>query len=147
STLSINDNDANFEDNDASQTLNGAQSFGGTAYAGGTRVEAEYTLTLRDPGGNIYTVIGLNINGATPGATYATIEGLAFIGPVGGCPPVGVPLPVTRTGEGPTGGTTPYTGYATPACFTPGTLIDTVEGARDIDSLQIGDWVLTLDHG
>ncbi|UYV37328.1 Hint domain-containing protein [Rhodobacteraceae bacterium D3-12] len=34
-----------------------------------------------------------------------------------------------------------------PICFTPGTLIDTPEGARRIETLCVGDAVLTRDHG
>lgn len=35
----------------------------------------------------------------------------------------------------------------TPACFTPGTLIETDHGLRLIETLQPGDLVRTLDHG
>lgn len=34
-----------------------------------------------------------------------------------------------------------------PVCFTTGTLIDTPEGARKVEDLQVGDLVLTRDHG
>ncbi|WP_162561657.1 Hint domain-containing protein [Yoonia vestfoldensis] len=34
-----------------------------------------------------------------------------------------------------------------PLCFTPGTLIDCPGGPRDIDTLAVGDLVLTRDHG
>lgn len=45
----VNDDDANFADNDGNQTLSGAQVIDGVTYVNGTRVEAEYTLTLTDP--------------------------------------------------------------------------------------------------
>jgi hypothetical protein len=34
-----------------------------------------------------------------------------------------------------------------PTCFTPGTMIDTPDGARAIEEIGIGDWVETLDNG
>jgi hypothetical protein len=142
--LSITDNDAGFEDNDSSQTLNGAQTIGGTSFASGTVVEAEYRLVLSD-GTSTWNVIGFNVNNSSP--SYATIEGLAFVGPVGGFPPVGTPLSVIAASEGPAGLSTPYSGYASPPCFTTGTLILTLDGALPVEFLQVGDRVITRDHG
>ena len=76
-------NDSNFDDSDTSQSLENAISYDGTAYASGLRVESEYEMILQDPDGNTYTVLAFNIN--EPGVTsYATVEGLAFVGGVGG---------------------------------------------------------------
>lgn len=86
-TVDVFDSDTNFNDSDSSQTLDGAQTYGGVAYTGGQRVEAEYTLTVQDSSGNTYTVIGFNINETGAPNSYGTVEGLAFIGPVGGFPP------------------------------------------------------------
>lgn len=137
--------DANFSDTDSDQTLNGAQTIFGTSYSGGTLVEAEYTLTVEDPDGNVYTLIGFNINNSSP--AYATVEGLAFIGSF---PPQGVALTVTGTAEGPPnsgGGATPASGYAAPPCFASGTLIDTDRGPVRIERLRPGMRVRTLDNG
>lgn len=38
-------------------------------------------------------------------------------------------------------------GATDPPCFVRGTLIDTPAGARAVESLKAGDWVLTRDHG
>jgi hypothetical protein len=135
--------DASFDDSDASQTLSGAQTVDGIPYADGLRVEAEYGLTLRDPEGNEYTVLGFNINelGVT---SYATVEGLAFVGGIGGFPPRDVPLTVVGTREGPRHA---YSSLATPPCFTDGTLIETPGGPIAIEALSAGDIVLTADHG
>lgn len=146
-TIDIVDNDASFADNDSSQRLDGDQTFGGTNYTDGTQIEAEYTITVQDPDGVTYTIIGLNIRETGATNSYGTTEGLAFIGPVAGFPPVGVTLTVISASEGPSNDTTDYDDYATPPCFTVGTLIKTADGARPIEGLQVGDLVDTLDHG
>lgn len=136
--------DTNFADSDNSQTLSGAQTMDGTAYANGARVEAEYELTLRDPDGNTYTVLGFNINEGGGGASYATVEGLAFVGGVGGFPPRDVPLTVVGTREGPSHA---YSSLATPPCFTAQTRIRTPSGEVPITQLTSGDLVVTADNG
>ncbi len=145
----INDNDLNFDDNDSSQTLSGAQTINGVTYANGTVVEAEYSLVLLNPAtGQTWTVIGYNVNNSTP--VFGTIEGLGFIGPPAGWPPVGVPLTVVSAREGP-GGTgqpaTAYGAYVSPPCFTPGTLIDTATGPQRVENLSPGDLLATRDAG
>lgn len=146
-SVQVSDDDANFNDSEGGQVLDGAQTYDGVSHASGLRVEAEYTLTVQDPDGNTYTLIGFNINEAGGGASYGTVEGVAFVGGVGGFPPQGVPLVVIATSEGPAGSSTPYSGYATPPCFTPGTLIDTPSGPRLVEELKPGDLVQTVDHG
>lgn len=147
--VDINDNDGTFDDNDTGQTLNGAQTINGVLRASGTVAEAEYRIVVQDPSGNQYTIIGFNIR--EPGApnAFGTIEGLAFIGPIGGFPPIGVALTVVSTGEGPgpTSNATPFGSYATPPCFTPGTLIDTPHGPVPVEALCRGDMVITQDDG
>lgn len=139
--VAITDNDANFQDSDSSQRLDGAQTIGGTLYADGTVVEAEYSLTLSD-GVNTWTAIGFNVNNSSP--AYGTVEGLAFIGGPGGFPPIGVPLEVVAAQEGPNFAAA---AYATPICYDAGTLIDTDRGARAIEDLRPGDLVGTVDDG
>ena len=135
--------DTNFDDSDNSQTLSGAQTMDGVGYANGARVEAEYELTLRDPDGNTYTVLGFNINEGG-GQAYGTVEGLAFVGGVGGFPPRDVPLTVIRTREGPSHA---YSSLATPPCFTAQTLIRTPDGEVPITQLAQDDLVMTVDNG
>jgi len=128
--------DVSFGDNDGNQTLNGAQEIDGVTYADGTQVEAEYEITLQDANGNTYTALGFNVNNSSP--SFGTVEGLAFVGVM---PPVGVPLTVTSSGEGPN-----YlaSDYAVP-CFTKGTRIMTPGGQRKIEDLVVGDIVSTAN--
>lgn len=138
--VEISDTDNEFEDN-GNQTLNGAQTIDGTLYADGTRVEAEYGLVLTD-GTTTYTAVAFNVREGSP--PYATIEGLAFVGPAGSFPPEGAVLTVVSTSEGPG-----YESeeYVTPICYAADTLIDTPNGPRKIQSLTVGDLVWTADRG
>lgn len=96
----IRDDDPLFDDNDRSQVLDGAQRINGRTYRDGTIVGAGYRLVPRDPAaGKAYTVIGYNVNNSRP--EYATVEGLAFVGPPGAWPPVRVALTVVQASEGP----------------------------------------------
>lgn len=141
----VDDNDASFADNDASQTLEGAQSLDGINYADGLRVEAEFSITVQDPNGVTYEILAFNINEPGSGLpSYGTVEGLAFVGGQGGFPPVNTPLTVVGTGEGPS---EVVTDLATPICFGAGTLIETPSGPVPVEDLSPGDQVLTLDHG
>ena len=141
----VRDDESNFNDSDGSQRLDGAQDIFGVNYADGRRVEAEYNITVTDPDGNEYTLIGFNINEPNSSfPSYGTTEGLAFIGTF---PPIGVPLTVTNSAEGPGGSSTPAVTYATPPCFVDGTMIETETGPRPVDTLVAGDRVLTMDHG
>ncbi|MEM6376088.1 MAG: Hint domain-containing protein [Pseudomonadota bacterium] len=140
------DTDTNFDDSDNSQRLNGDQIFDGAPYTDNMRVEAEFGLRLRDPNdpdGTIYELVAFNINEGG-GSSFATVEGLAFLGGIGGFPPIGVPLEVISTQEGPS---VPYTSLAAPPCFTYGTMIETAQGEVPVQDLRIDDLVMTRDHG
>ncbi|RBI86624.1 hypothetical protein DRV85_04115 [Rhodosalinus halophilus] len=139
--VALRDDDGSFADNDGSQRLDGDQTLNGTTYGDGTRVEAEYGLTLSD-GTNTWDVVGFNVNDSDP--AYATVEGLAFIGGPGGFPPLGVPLTVVSAQEGPD---FLAEDYATPICYDAGTLIATPDGPRRAAAIRAGDAVLTADGG
>ncbi len=145
----INDNDTTFDDNDTTQSLSGAQTINGVTYANGTRVEAEYTLVLRNPlTGLTYTAYGYNVSTGNP--AFATIEGLSFRGGLNAFPPIGTPLQVISAAEGPGSqgqAANLYTNLAYPPCFAHGTRIETPHGPEPIETLGVGDHVLTLDHG
>lgn len=132
-----------FTDNDTGQRLAGAQSLGGQTYANNLIVENEYAITVTD-GTNFYQVIAFNIREPGSPESYSTIEGLAFVGGVGGFPPIGVPLTVVSNEEFPSD---PYANLASPPCFVSGTRLLTPDGYRRVDDLSVDDWVSTLDHG
>lgn len=138
--------DVNFDDNDGNQRLNGGQSFDGASYGNNTRIEAEYRIVLRDPDTGIeYEALAVNFNNSSP--SYGTIEGLSFVDTI---PPSGVALEVTLATEGPGSLGQPAienTELAVPACFTPGTLIDTPAGPRPVEAMRTGDLVNTFDNG
>ncbi|WP_298292260.1 Hint domain-containing protein [uncultured Litoreibacter sp.] len=146
--VGITDNNNNFADSQGSnQTLTDAVTLDDPVtgvpetFAAGTNVEAEYALTVTD-GTNTYTIIAFNISTGSP--AYGTVEALAFIGPVAGFPPIGVPLTVVSNQEGPSN---PSEDHASPPCFGKGTMIRTPDGERPVEELRVGDLVETLEHG
>lgn len=139
SPIAIVDTDTDFRDNDGSQRLDGAQAVDGVTYSDGTRVEAEYSFTVTD-GTNSYTLVAFNVNNSNP--SFGTIEGVAFVGPPGAWPPVGVPLSITAAQEGPN---FESSNYVAPICFAAGTHIKTPDGEQKIETLGAGSKVTTLN--
>ncbi len=144
--LSDSGSDVNFDDNDGNQRLEGAQNFDGASYGDNTRIEAEYRIVLRNPEtGDEYIALAINLGNSSP--AYSTVEGLAFVDEF---PPAGVALEVIEATEGPgSSGQAAINSadIAAPACFTPGTWIETPDGPRLVETLRVGDWVQTLDRG
>ncbi len=142
-SIDITDGDPNFADNDGSQRLSGGQSFDGVSYGNRTRIEAEYSIQVEDPDGNVYTFVGFNfVSGG--GAQFATVEGLAFVEGPSGFPPPGVPLTVVSADTTPS---IPFTDLDTPPCFTRGCMIETPSGPVLVQDIKVGDWVTTVDNG
>ncbi|MEM8774418.1 MAG: Hint domain-containing protein [Pseudomonadota bacterium] len=130
-------NDADFDDNDGNQRLDGAQTLDGVTFANNTRIEAEYQFVLRDNAtGETYQVVSVNLNNSSP--AFGTVEGLAFVGSV---PPRGVALEVISAAEGPGSlgqADIPASDFV---CFAGDTLISTPLGEVPIDTLRPGDFV------
>ena len=134
--------ETNFADNESGQTLASSVTIDGTTFSAGTSIEAEFQFVLRDPSGNEYTAIAVNINNSSP--SYATIEAITFVDNV---PPPNTPLIVVSASEGPpnTGAGAIDEGRLVP-CFCAGTLIATVNGLRSVETLKEGDRILRADQ-
>lgn len=150
--VSDNGNDDDFDDNDSNQRLDGAQVIDSISYANNRVVEAEYTITLRDEStGQEYTAVAFNVNEpGSPFSSYGTVEGLAFVGGVGGFPPIGVDLVVIGSSEGPGAfglPPLPEGDTASPPCFAAGTRIATPSGPVPVETLRAGDVVITACGG
>ncbi len=151
-TLIVNDDDANFSDDDTpgqSADWGGdavGQTVGTSSEVGaiGQAVEAEYMLTLSatiDGVVKTFEILVVQQNGAA--------IGYAFKGEI---PPFGVEFTVTANEDSvqlPNGGYsavgTPYVDIVT--CFAAGTLIQTAHGDVKVEDLQAGDKVITKDNG
>jgi hypothetical protein len=137
----INDNDDNFEDNDAGQSMANQPPVDGMPFNTGDVVEAEYSFVVTD-GDQTWTLVAFNIRNSSP--SYATVEGLAFVGPQGEFPPIDTPLTVISYLEGPSFAASDY---VTPVCFAAGTSIAVPGGVVAVEDLTVGNLVLTRDHG
>lgn len=108
-------------------------------------IENEYEVTLFDAAGNCYRMVGVSI---TQG--YNTeVVGVMFEGPE---PPPGTVLHYKQGISQYSSGqsmeiTDAASTFQVVVCFLEGTLIDTPEGPRQIETLAVGDRVLTLDDG
>lgn len=140
-TVEINDSaNTTFDDDvDAQQTLADPAAFGFAPDAN-VGVDSEWTLILSD-GQDMFTAYGVAV-----GPTE-NIIGLVFLGDL---PPKGVTLSVIETLEGAGDRGQPaveYDDLAQAICYTPGTLIETPQGLRAVETLRPGDQIVTRDHG
>ncbi|MEL7092418.1 MAG: Hint domain-containing protein [Pseudomonadota bacterium] len=139
--LAINDDDAAFEDGYAetggAATLDQDVVINGVTYFAGAVIENEFSML--DADGNEVWVI--RIDGTNVGFGYpsgaAPSPGDDFVGVTGrdGSP---------ADSDDATGSTEDY---ATMMCFTPGAMIATPQGQRDVAALAVGDLVETVDDG
>lgn len=145
--IDVKDNgpDSDFDDNDGSQRLEGAQTIDGVSYGNATQIEAEYQFVLEDSAtGERYQALAVNLNNSGP--TYATNEAVAFVDKV---PPAGVALRVVSASEGPGSFGEPAIDEAriVPLCLVAGTRVETPAGPRAVEALQPGDVVCTATGG
>ncbi len=131
-TVTLNDDDASFGDDDTSQTLSGAHTLGGATFPDGTMIEDEYLLTLEDSLGNQYQIAGVSLGG--DGFNF---RGFAFVGDP---PPLNENLTIVAAQDY---GEILYS----PVCFTRGTTILAEQGPTAVESLKQGDRIWTQDHG
>lgn len=141
-TISINDDDADFEDGyvetGTSQTLAQAITIDGTTYPVGSIVENEFSL-IDGSGQEIYVV---RINGENVGFTYATgedpVAAEAFT------PTQGLDGSPSDNPDGLSSSAEPY---ANVICFAQGTRLETPFGPTPVEDLQRGHLVTTVDRG
>lgn len=140
--VEINDDDANFEDGyvetGGAQTLSADVTINGTTYLAGAAIENEFSMV--DASGNEIFVVridGVNVGFAYPTGQEPT-SGDDFIGVDGR------DGDAADSSDGVSGSAEPYAGIV---CFTPGVMIDTPDGPRPVESLQVADVVTTLDGG
>lgn len=144
-TIAIDDQDDGlFQDNlDQQQFLTGTLTINGFTYPPGTQVQNEFILEtdVPDPDGGFVQIIVLRFN--PPGAGNSDLSTTAYTltGPI----PEGTTFDITGVINNSTGaGAPPYPSFI---CFAAGTMVQTDTDDRPIEGLNVGDLVMTLDHG
>ncbi|GLQ27994.1 Hint domain-containing protein [Sulfitobacter pacificus] len=133
--VEINDDDAVFDEVDATQSLANNVTIDGTSYAAGTTINTAYDLINSSTGHKVssYHFGGDGYQqGAVDGiaSTVPFVEGQTYT------------FDVERTSHQQNN---QYTDYY--ACFADSTPIDTPDGSTPAGQLMAGDLVQTLDHG
>ncbi|WP_370213401.1 Hint domain-containing protein [Roseovarius sp.] len=131
----VNDDDAVFDEVDGSQTLANALNLDGTNYAAGTSINSAYDLINSTTGHKV-----TSLHFGTDGNPQGAVQGL--ISTVEMTPGTSYTFNQERTSHQQDNQYSQYT-----ACFTPGTMIETAEGPRAIETLRPGDLIETRDHG
>ncbi|WP_165390289.1 Hint domain-containing protein [Thalassococcus sp. S3] len=134
-TFQVDDDDSDFDDgfidppNNSTggnnQLLDQPVSINGQTFAAGSQVELEFAITTTTG----ETFFYVRINGTNVGLTGDTL------------PQPGTTYTIDSSADGQD---TPYDGLA---CFTAGTMIETADGPRPVESLLPGDRVRTMDNG
>ncbi len=136
-TAYVQDDDGVLEDNNnvGGQTLDTSQQVLSSAFLthpAGTSIysRATYSVTVTYPDGSVHTGEANQL--VVGGVRYTAFQ---FVVPPGSTVNFNSVDPI---------GNTPYGDFA---CFTAGTLIETAEGARPVETLRVGDLVRTADRG
>jgi hypothetical protein len=155
--VTVNDTDSGsaadtLDDDSTNQVLTAPLTIGTTTYAAGTELQNEYEVRLVDADtGTFYTVVAISVREYTGWGNYTdNIIGFTFEGDV---PDEGVTLSYpgsyNRWGRWVPDYNNNYDAdyQSMVPCFTKGTLIDTAQGQRAVETLKVGDLVVTADHG
>ncbi|MFD0860410.1 Hint domain-containing protein [Roseovarius aquimarinus] len=135
-TIQIDDDNALFQDGSSlPQFIVDPLTIDGQTFAAGSQIQNEFVLSTNFNG---VEIIAVRIRDAVTG-TQTTI-GYTVTGPI----PPGTQVTISQTRDGSPSGDIPYTGVI---CFCEGTLITARRGLVPIEELEIGEDVLTLDHG
>lgn len=130
-----------FEDNtNTPQFLDAPLSISGFDYPAGTQVQNEFVLETDqlDSNGDQILIIVLRFQPPVGGLSTTAYTLTAPL-------PDGTTLEITGATNNPTGASAPA--YPTFICFAAGTLIQTGEEEKPVETLKPGDLVLTLDNG
>ena len=131
--IEVSDNDAVFDEVDASQVLANAVNLDGTTYAAGTTVHSSYDLINATTGHKV-TSIHFGGDGHQGGPVHGIISSIDLV------PGTSYTFTINRTSNHQPNN---YAGYV--ACFVNGTLIETARGAVPVEDLQPGDRLRTID--
>jgi len=132
--VEITDDDPDFNEiGDGQQLLTNAVVIDGITYAAGTKVLINYRITDDDGFEGFSITIGENNNGSNTTTAFITNS------------PMVPGQTYTFTSEGNIGNNS--VAYSEFACFTTGTRIKTAQGERLIEDINVGDRVITRDHG
>lgn len=143
-SLRIADEDRIFEDayveSGSSQTLKAPVTINGTTFPAGSVVENEFALL--DAAGNVIFMVRI-----------AEVN-VGFAYPSGTVPASGAPFTIASARDGKAADSldgiesdTPYQNIHRAICFAAGTRITTPRGPVAVETLAVGDLVMTLDHG
>lgn len=140
--VEITDDDGQFQDGyvetGGAQTLTQDVTINGTTYLAGSVIENEFSM-LDASGNEVYVVRidGVNIGFGYPVGQEPT-NGTTFTATAGRD---GDPL---DSGDGTSSSSEPYSNIV---CYAPGTMVDTPDGPRAVETLRPGNLVDTVDHG
>lgn len=138
-TVTLDDTGGSSNTFDDDDEANHVITDGGGIVTNGTEVEAESLIFVR--------ALDINGNPTGPVITITVFSQGGVTGDVWGFSP-DIPLQdgvsYTKTG-GSNIGDSGYNNFIT--CFGPGTIIETAQGARNVDDISPGDRVWTLDNG
>lgn len=136
--VTISDTDGSsgtLDDDSENQLSTGDVTIGGVTYAAGTMFSDEYEITMVDSLGNSYRLVAISVREYVDPWTYSdAIIGFAWEGPE---PEPGTTLTYVS------GSWLDSTSMV--PCFTLGTLIGTPDGRRPVETLRMGDKVLSPD--
>lgn len=133
--VEITDDDAVFDEVDATQSLTNSINLDGTTYAAGTTINTAYDL-LNSATGHKITSFHFGGDGYQQGAVQGVVSTVELVAGTS------YTFDSTRTSHTQNN---QYTDYF--ACFAKGSMIDTAHGPVTIEDLSVGDMIVTLDHG
>lgn len=133
--IEVNDDEAVFDEVDATQSLNQAVNIDGNAYAAGTTINTAYDL-INTANGHKVTSFHFGGDGYQQGAVDGIVSTVEMV------PGTSYTFNTERTSHQQANA---YDDYV--ACFVAGTRLRTARGWVAVEDLAVGDMVRTLDAG